>query len=222
MKSKQRLYILILLISFFYNFNSCEHKNNISRLSQEVPYDSILSSKLLNSERIKLKYGNYAIKVLNNDSKLRISNLYSSHDDTKTTRTFAIVNYPETIDSTFLKEHKKIIEGGSIGRTFKDYGWEIEKKSIYFGEILPSNDFTNIYKLMGNITPSKLAIHVYEFYIKKNNLEFKYVTIAEIYHPDYLTLNTLKSIHEDANNYLEITPTINQMLEQIPIKMKLI
>jgi hypothetical protein len=147
--------------------------------------------------------------------------LYSTHNGEIITRTFAVVHYPEKIDSVFLKEHIKIIEGESLGSVFKLNHWKIEKKSIFFGEILPSNDFEETYKLMGNIAPSKLSIHIYTFYIKKNNKEFQYATISEIYHPNYLTLNDLKDIYKDHDKYLEKTDFVIQTLKLVTHKMKI-
>lgn len=220
MKNKHYLYIFILLGGLLYSLTSCAHKSHHPK-SPPVSQDAILSPKLLNSERIKMKYGNYDIKVLNNDSLLRISDLYSVQDDKKTTRTFAVVYYPETVDTIFLTEHTKVLEGQSIGRVFKHHGWKIEKRAIFFGEILPSNEYTEVYTLMGNIAPSKLAIYIYAFYIKKNDTEFQYATIAEVYHPDYLTINTLKHINKDTHKYLEKTTFATPILKQVTSTMKI-
>lgn len=221
MKNKPYIYILILSIGVLYSLTNCTSRNKSSKKTTQVSYDSILSPKLLNSERIKMKYGSYDIKVLKSDSILRISNLYSSYNDKKITRTFAVVNYPEIVDSIFLKEHTKILDGQSIGKVFKQHQWEIEKKSIFFGEIIPSKDYVEIYTLMGNIAPSRLAIHIYGFYIKKGNNEHQYATIAEIYHPDYLSLNDLKQINKDAGKYLEKTVVVTQILKQVTDQMKI-
>lgn len=213
MKNKTHVYVLLLSVGLLYNLGCGYIKKNPDSFS--VAYDSILSPELLNSERIKMKYGNYAIKILSDDSKTRISNLYSSQGDKKITRTFALVNYSEVIDSIFLEAHKKIVKGGSIGRVFKNNGWEIEKESIFFGEISPSKDFSKVYALMGNIPNSELAMYMYGFHIEKNKKRFQYATIMEIYHPDYLTLHDLKSIYKDADRYLEKNPFIEQTIEGI-------
>ncbi len=214
MKNKQYIFILILLAGIFFNLTGCAHKKQNPE-SPSVSYDSILSPKLLNSERIKMKYGSYAIKILSDNSKTRISDLYSSQDDKKITRTFALVNYSEVIDATFLNEHEEIVKGGSIGRVFKNNGWQIKKKSIFFGEISPSEDLSSVYALMGNIAHSELAIYMYGFHIEKNKKEFQYATIVEIYHPDYLTIHDLKSINKDSYKYLEKSPFIDQTIKEI-------
>jgi len=182
-----------------------------------VPCDSLLSADLLNSERIAKKFGGYGIDVLQSSPLLRVSNLY---DGRKTTRTLAIVNYPETIDSAFSKEHSEIVNGGSIGAIFKKHGWKIEKKNIYFGEI-PAGNYKELYKLMGNITPSRLSIWIYVFTIQRNGKEYPYATISEIYHPDYLSLADLKCINKDADRYLKETEPVKRDLKKIRQLMKL-
>ncbi|WP_299530189.1 hypothetical protein [Ulvibacterium sp.] len=218
MRNIRHIPILFLLIGLLYGFNSCTDKNPQSKLSP-VSHDSILSPKLLNSERIKLKFGSYNIQVLTKNSKLRVSDLYSLHGDQKITRTFAVVSYPGIIDSMFLKEHTKILEGHSIGRVFKQGQWKIEKKSLFLGEIMPSPDYMGIYKRMGNIDPSKLAIYAYGFTIKKDNRNYQYATISEVYHPDYLTLNDLKKMIEDSDAYLDKT-AFSPIVKQVEREMK--
>jgi len=137
------------------------------------------------------------------------------------TRTFAVVNYPKNVDVSFLTEHTKIIDGQSIGKVFKQHEWKIEKRNIYFGEILPSNDFTEIYNLMGSISPSKLAIYIYEFYVKKDGKEFRYATISEVYHPNYLTVNDLKYIYKNTDKYMEKTIFVTKTLKIVSDKMKI-
>lgn len=193
-----------------------QHSND--QIATVTPCDSILPANLLNSERIEKKFGAYGIDVLYNSTDLRVSNLY---DGKKITRTLAIVNYPETIDSSFSKEHQQVINGGSIGSTFKTGGWKIVKKTIYLGELSPSADYKALYKLMGNITPQKLSIWMYVFYIQKNGSEYPYVTISEIYHPDYLSLADLMCINKDADAYLKQTKAVTRRLKEVTKLMTL-
>jgi hypothetical protein len=183
-----------------------------------IPCDSTLSPKLLNSERIEKKFGGYGIDVLYNSKQLRVSNLY---DGKKITRTLAVVDYPETIDSSFSKEHQAIVNGGSIGSVFKAHGWKIEKKNIFLGELPASGNYSQLYKLMGNIAPSKLSIWMYVFYIQKDGKGYPYATISEIYHPAYLSLANLKCINKDANAYLEQTSAVKHELKKVKKLMQL-
>jgi len=60
---------------------------------------------LLNSERIAMEFGSYGIDVLENDARVRVSNLYSVHQGTKICRTFAVVQFPELIENAYSVEH---------------------------------------------------------------------------------------------------------------------
>lgn len=183
-----------------------------------IPCDSSLSGNLLNSERISKKFGGYGIDVLYTHARLRVSDLY---DGKHITRTLAIVDYPKTIDSSYSKEHAIIVQGGSIGSTFKAHGWKIEKKNIFLGEIPPSADYRRLYERMGNIPPSKLSIWIYVFYIQKDGKTFPYATISELYHPDYLSLADLKCITKDADAYLIRTKAVNHELKKVTKLMTL-
>jgi hypothetical protein len=180
--------------------------------SATIPCDSALSSNLLNSERIARKFGGYGIDVLYSSAALRVSNLY---DSKHITRTLAIVDYPKAIDSLFSKEHQLIVQGGSIGSTFKANGWKIEKKNIFLGELPPSTDWNKLYHLMGNISPTKLSIWIYVFYIRKDDKVFPYATISEVYHPDYLSLTDLKCINKDSDAYLKRTKAVIHELKKV-------
>ena len=206
MKTKSYLLVLIALLSG----TICFAQSNV--LTTEIPCDSTLSPKLLNSERIEKKFGGYGIDVLYNSAKLRVSNLY---DGKKITRTLAVVDYPETIDSSFIKEHEAIVQGGSIGNVFKTHGWTIDKKNIYLGELAPSSDYNKLYALMGNIPPAKLSVWIYVFTIRKDGKVFPYATISEIYHPDYLSLANLKCINKNADLYLDQTKAVTRELKKV-------
>ncbi|PSL23746.1 hypothetical protein [Chitinophaga ginsengisoli] len=217
MNAKSYVFILALLAMLMPGTITYAQRSN-DQTAAVIPCDSTLPANLLNSERIEKKFGAYGIEVLYNSTSLRVSNLY---DGKKITRTLAVVNYPETIDSSFSKEHQQVVNGGSIGSTFKAGGWKIVKKTIYLGELSPSADYKALYKLMGNITPQKLSIWMYVFYIQKNGSEYPYVTISEIYHPDYLSLADLRCINKDADAYLEQTKAVARKLKTVKRLMTL-
>jgi len=217
MKSKTYVFALALSMSFMWGVRGYAQSNDRQK-TVVVPCDSALSANLLNSERIEKKFGGYGIDVLYNSTRLRVSNLY---DGKKITRTLAVVDYPETIDSAFSKEHEAIVNGGSIGSVFKAQGWKIEKKNIYLGELSPSAEYNRLYTLMGNIPPTKLSVWIYVFYIRKEGKEFPYATISEVYHPDYLSLAALSCIVKDADAYLERTKAVAHELKKVTKSMKL-
>ncbi len=176
---------------------------------------------LLNSERIQLKFGSYGIDVLESGSEIRVSNLYSLDDDQKITRTFAVVQYPATVDPRFAQEHQVILNGGSIGAVFKRNGWSVIKRHLYFGEVEESTDYAGIYRLMGNIDPIELAVHVYELAVRKNDTQLSYARIAEVHHPAYLAFDELRRIYPQLFDELLVkSGSTDGFLETITHKMK--
>jgi hypothetical protein len=213
---KSKTYVFVLTLSILLSGTICYSQSNAQ--ATVIPCDSTLSAKLLNSERIEKKFGGYGIDVLYNSAQLRVSNLY---DGKKITRTLAVVDYPQRIDSSFSEEHQIIVAGGSIGNVFKSHGWTIEKKNIFLGELAPSAEYKKLYALMGNIPPSKLSVWIYVFYIRRGEKSFPYATISEVYHPDYLSLANLKCINKDADAYLERTKSVNKELKKVTKSMGL-
>ena len=153
------------------------------------------TSDLANSDRIRLKFGNYGIEVVENDLRIRVSKLFSTDAGVKTNRTFAVVMYPAVIETAFREEHKAIIDGQSIGIVFKENGWFIDKRHQYIGELEPLSDFSGVHSVFGDIGEVRPVIHVYSLFIKKGNDEFHYASIAEVHHPDYLDLEELNAIY---------------------------
>jgi len=211
MKIRSYIFILALLVSLMPD-NTCQAQKAIVS-----PCDSVLSANLLNSERIEKKFGGYGIDVLYSSERLRVSNLY---DGKHITRTLAVVDYPQAIDSSFSKEHQLIVQGGSIGAVFKSHGWKIEKKNIFLGELSPSADWNRLYKLMGDIQPSTLSIWIYVFYIRKDDKVFPYATISEVYHPNYLSLPDLKCINKNSDIYLKRTRAATRELKKVTKLMR--
>jgi hypothetical protein len=153
--------------------------------------------ELLNSERIEQAFGSYDIEVLSSTPTLRVSKLFSTHDEQEICRTFAVVAYPREIDSAIAAEHSTILDGGSIGATFTSGGWRVSKVHHYFGE-LPST--AKVEALMGGIEPSRLAVHVYALGVSRGGAEIGYASIVEVHHPDYLGLADLIELYGPASS----------------------
>ena len=167
------------------------------------------SYPLLNSEMIEKKFGSYGLDVIENNNENRISFLFSngghyialnkinavkkSTGYKKKYHTLALVSF---IDSAKISEvHKKIIEGGSVGATFKDYGWSITKDSLLVLEL--SRDIHPvIQKWLKSKAYENLAVHVYTLTVKNKTQTIRYAEIIEIHHPDYLSLTKLKDIYD--------------------------
>lgn len=167
--------------------------SEIIKSSETSPAEEQLDD-LGNSDRIRLKFGSYGIDIIENELRIRVSNLYSTSNGVKTNRTFAVVMYPAVIEAAFRKEHKAIIEGQSIGIVFREHGWQIDKRHQYIGELDALSGFSGVNPVFGDIGLARPVIHVYSLIVKKDKQEFHYASIAEVHHPDYLELAELKSI----------------------------
>jgi hypothetical protein len=156
--------------------------------------------QLLNSERIAARFGNYGIEVLANDSRERVSNLYSEASGQRTCRTFAVVRYPAAIDPALAAEHDEIVRGGSIGAVFAAHGWQVVKTNLRYFEI---DAPARVASLMRVATRTRLAAHAYELDVAKDGRTLEYALLVEIHHPDYLKRDDLLAIYgpADATNH---------------------
>lgn len=152
----------------------------------------VASAQILNSERIEQTFGSFGIDVLYSDESLRVSSLYSEEGGARTTRTVAVVQYPALVDGAFTSEHQVILDGGSIGATFKEAGWEVVKINLSTQEMRQPDEITQLMSLDGR---SPLATHFYQLDIRRQGERIPYAEIVEIHHPDYLTLDDLQRIY---------------------------
>jgi hypothetical protein len=157
---------------------------------------SVTQAQILNSERIEQTFGTYGIAVLFSDTALRLSNLYSIHDGRQVMRTFAIVGYPESVAASYAAEHQAILDGASIGSTFKDSGWDVIKTQHQFLGVSATPFLVEAMNVAPGIV---LATHAYRLAIARGTERFDYATIIEIHHPDYLTGDGLRAIYGPAS-----------------------
>lgn len=190
--------------------------NNIENLARETQI-----AELGNSDRIRLKFGSYGIEIVENGNRIRVSNLYSTTDGTRTNRTFAVVMLPDVIEPAFRKEHDAIINGQSIGIVFKGHGWQIEKHHQYIGQLDVGPDFSSVHSVFGDIGEVRPVIHVYSLLIKKGNAQFHYASIAEVHHPDYLGKEDLRAIvGKEFGGMLEMDRDTADFLRIVNSKMR--
>ena len=150
---------------------------------------------LLNSERIERTFGSYGVDVIRSSDRGRVSSLYSGTGDEKITRTLAVVTFSGRTRRAFANEHARVLAGESIGAVFKSAGWEIDKLNVFLGEMEIPAKYDLLSDLMRIDLPKFLAMHVYEFVIRKEGRSFDYATIVELHHPDYLTAPDLMAIY---------------------------
>ncbi|MEE4163219.1 MAG: hypothetical protein V2I25_11995 [Woeseiaceae bacterium] len=162
-----------------------KHQTAIS----SAPPTSVADPALLNSERIKARFGSYGIEILGEFHGLRQANLYSREGGDKVCRTFALVRATE-VSEPIAAEHSAIAGGRSIGATFRDSGWDVVKRTRYTGVLereMLGNDLGHaIAELMRLDPPVPLAVHAYELIVERENTSLHYASILELHHPAYL------------------------------------
>lgn len=144
----------------------------------------------LNSERIRQQFGSYGIEVLQQDEALRVSNLYSTEAGQRICRTLAIVKTAAPIPTELAKAHAEIVAGGSIGAVLSRNGWQVDKRRLEIAPMKVAVE-SRAATLMQLSAPAALAIELYELLVQRDELSLAYAVIAEIHHPDYLTLDQL-------------------------------
>jgi len=186
--------------------------------SQANTQSTDLSDKLLNSERIADRFGNYGIDVVSQNEDHRISNLYSEAGGVRTTRTVAVVDFLPPTHPSISDLHESVLSGQSLGATFKKNGWKVSKINIAL-ESVHINDSTKKVQswmhLVGNID---LAMHVYLLRLSKDStdledsIDIDYAVIAELHHPEYLDLASLKKIHGEPGRFSNITEILTNSI----------
>ena len=150
---------------------------------------------MLNSERIEQRYGSYGVTVLSQDSGVRRSNLHSIEKSGPVCRTYAVVLYSESFTEEIQSIHKSMLSGASIGSTFQENGWSIEKQTTHIGSIELQDPGHPLAALMKLDSPTALSSHSYNLLVSKGDVVHRYATIIETHHPDYLKADDLREIY---------------------------
>ncbi len=140
--------------------------------------------------------------------------------DGRVCRTFAVVGLSDDIDASFAAENAEILEGGSIGATFKQSGWNIDKRNLYIGQIPIGQRAIRLSRLMRIKPPATTAVHIYLLAISKSGMSFDYAMIAEVHHPDYLTMADLWSIYGSEYSGDKSRKDARQILELVRSKFR--
>lgn len=149
---------------------------------------------VLNSERIKNRFGSYGIEVLRHDDAVRLSSLYSGGRSHNTTRTIALVEFNPSRPVQIAGEHQRILDGASIGATFREHGWAVSKHQSRVGTLQTTRCHAEITDRMKLSAAVALAVHRYDFEVARAGERIRYATITEIHHPDYLRISELSRI----------------------------
>ena len=177
---------------------------------------SALEPQLLNSERIRNRFGSYGIDILTDQHGLRRANLYSLADTGKTCRTFAIVR---TLDPApeIDYEHGAISSGRSIGATFRDSGWTVAKKTLFTGGVSLTDIDRDVAVLMRLSGPECIALHAYELIVERNDRAITYAAILELHHPEYLCEDELETLFPSRADSTSGPETVTDLLHHFEL-----
>jgi plasmid stabilization system protein ParE len=150
---------------------------------------------MLNSERIRERFGSCHIEILNADSRdgLRRAGLYSGSGTDRTCRTYAVVQ-SDTPPSAIAAEHAAIQAGQSIGATFRNSGWDVAKQTLVAAEERLDRLDTKIAAAMRVPESGTVAVHAYELVVKRRTERIDYALIVELHHPDYLDATAVAAL----------------------------
>ena len=163
-----------------------------------------LEPGLLNSERIGERFGSYGIEILDHESGVRRSSLYSIENDRRVCRTYAVVEFLDQASRDVVGAHEEVLAGNSIGATFKATGWQIRKETLHVGS-MPLKDSQHAIAVLMHLDESAiLSTHAYRLILEKNSRSVHYATIIETHHPEYLTESELHQLYDlDPDSKLE-------------------
>ena len=170
---------------------------------------------LLNSERIESCFGSYGVEVIEQHDNLRVSSLYSQHEDKRITRTLAVTRFYTELPAELEKPLQLILAGGSMGSTLEAAGWRVEKRHRYFGEVAMPDGFRRMARLEDNSPDQQLAVQVYDLWVIRGGHEVRLALLAELHDPRYLTLQDLGRIYEPLAIQLDQVDTeSNELLQR--------
>ena len=172
--------------------------------------------QLLNSERIRDRFGSYGIEILTDSNGLRRANLYSESTAGRTCRTFALVR---TIDAAaeIGAEHGAIATGRSIGATFREGGWTVAKRTLITASIDLATIDPDVTRLMQLDGTESIALHAYELIVERRDRSIHYATILELHHPEYLQENELATLFPSGGNATISPDAVTELLEHFEL-----
>lgn len=134
----------------------------------------------LHTDVLEDKYGKIQAKVLRHDDQIRESHLI---DSSGTSRTYALTFFTATGHSEEIKPvDMEIRAGGSIGATFRKYGYAIRKNVLDVFILEVPDWLARDFRHGGLHAKSRIS----EFYAKKQGApSVLYGDVLEVYSPDF-------------------------------------
>ncbi len=144
---------------------------------------------LVNSERIKARFGSYHVQVLHQDATTRLASLCSRHDDTDICRTLAVTRFASPTPATLAEADALIRKGDSIGSTLDQAGQHLSREIIAEASVPCDNAFT---ALTGQTVRcgALLSLRLYRLDAgPAPEALMPYATIAEAHHPEHVPVS---------------------------------
>lgn len=157
------------------------------------------SPPLLNSERIERCFGSYGVQVIDPVDHLRVARLYSLESGARVCRTLALTAFVVDLPPTLDPAMEKIRAGSSIGATLKSMGWTVGKQTIEVTRVKAGNRFRELSGLITLPQGTIIATHLYRLVAGRAGESHVVARIAEMHHPDYMTLADLERIRGSAD-----------------------
>jgi hypothetical protein len=137
-------------------------------------------TKKLHTDVLEEKYGTIHSEVLRHNNEVREVHML---DKDNISRTYAITFFTfDRNNEEIIKIDKEIKDGGLIGKTFREHGYEVRKNviSVFITELPDS------LKQKMKTEEKKAKVRLSEFYAKKEGENpFIYGVVSEIYSPDF-------------------------------------
>jgi hypothetical protein len=136
--------------------------------------------RLLHTDILEQKYGSIKAKVLKHDSRVREAHLV---DGKGISRTYALTFFPKRGVPSSLRVIDTAIRGGKpIGKTFREYGYEVRKNVIDVIVLPVPNWLQREFQMPQGLAKARLS----EFVAKRNGESpLVYGTVLEVYNPDF-------------------------------------
>jgi hypothetical protein len=145
-----------------------------------MPIEHFNLTKKLHTDVLEEKYGPVHSEVLRHDEKIREVHI---EDAQGISRTYAITFFTfDRANKELVEIDEKIKNGGLIGKTFREHGYEIRKNVISVFLVPISPELREKMRTEESQAKARLS----EFYAKKEGSEpVIYGVVSEIYSPDF-------------------------------------
>ena len=144
---------------------------------------------LVNSERIKARFGSYHVQVLHQNAATRLASLCSRHYDADICRTLAVTRFASPTPATLAEADALIRKGDSIGSTLAQAGQHLSQE-IITEACVPCGD--GFIALTGQTVKrgELLSLRLYRLDAGPDpEALLPYATIAEAHHPEHVPVS---------------------------------